>query len=24
VQAEQRVDGKRGFQTYIRSYSPGH
>ena len=23
VQAEQRVDGKRGFQTYIRSYSPG-
>jgi hypothetical protein len=23
VQAEQRVGGKRGFQTYIRSYRPG-
>jgi hypothetical protein len=23
VQAEQRIDGKRGFQTYIRSYRPG-
>jgi hypothetical protein len=23
VQAEQRTDGKRGFQTYIRKYQPG-
>ena len=23
VQAEQRIDGKRGFQTYIRSFEPG-